>query len=206
MAKTPKKTETAAREADEEELAPAPEKEAPTPAKTAAGDNITVAGREYPVKERRAFRASPKAGIRDGVYPVVIEEARDGKRTYKAAVEGLLYTIKNYGRPDEVIMKLRDPKGPSTRRTTASDGAASETFEFGLDDEVIELLASYKSLEHKLDPEAWLNNQLRKILTGEIARLEQLHAGMKKIPQDLLAQLAGADEAKLAKIRSLLGT
>lgn len=204
MAKTPKKTETAARDADDEELAPAPAKEAPTPAKTAAGDSITVAGREYPVKERRAFRASPKAGIRDGVYPVVIEEARDGKRTYKAAVDGLLYTIKNYGRPDEVIMKLRDPQGPRTRRTSASD-SASETFEFGLDDEVIELLASYKSLEHKLDPEAWLNNQLRKILTGEIARLEQLHAGMKKIPQDLLAQLAGADAAKLAMIRSLLG-
>lgn len=211
LVKLPKKGEavstnnTASQQQEEEDIVTSPpSKEAPTPAGSTTGEKITIGGREYLVHERRHLSASPKSGLADAVYPVVIEEGKDGKRTYKAAANGLLYTIKNYGRgDDEVIIKLRESHGRSSRASASNEEPVSHP-DLALDDDVLDLLAAYKSLEHKLDPEAWLNNQLRMVLSEEIARLERVRDGLKKLPQDLLSQLAGADPAQWEKIRTML--
>lgn len=206
LVKMPKKqpgTSTDSEPAMKEE-APMPSKEASVPTGSNAPEQIEVGGRTHSVHERRKLRASPKAGLADGIYPVVIEEDKNGKKVYKAVHGDHLYTIKNYGKgEDEVIIKLRESKGG--RRTRSAESESSDpAVDFSIDDDVLDLLNSYKSLEHKLDPEAWLNNQLRKVLTEEVARLEKLRDGMKKIPSDLLNGLAGADPDKLEKIRALL--
>jgi hypothetical protein len=162
---------------DDDAMTSPASKETSAPARSGSAETIEVGGRTHDVHERRKLRASPKAGIPDGVFPVVIEEDKNGKKTYKAVYGDNLYTIKNYGKgEDEVIIKLRESR--ARRERGPEDAFVASPIEFSLDDDVLELLNSYKSLEHKLDPEAWLNNQLRNILSEEVARLEKLRDGM----------------------------
>lgn len=205
LVKLPKKgaaaTATAPELKDDSNMSPAANEKENKAVSTA--EQIELGGRTYAVIEHRQLRASPKAGIPDGRYPVVLDEGRDGKKIHKAAVNGLLYTIKNFGKQDEVIIKLRESRG-GRRGRPAAEADTDVQQEFALDDDVVELIASYRALEPKLDPDAWLNAQLRKILSEEVARLEKLRDGMKKLPSDLLMQLAGADAQKLEKIRAML--
>lgn len=209
LVKLPKKTTAApttdlAPEKEDNTMSSTPSKEVPAGSKKP--EQIEVAGRSFDVVERRKLHTSPKAGIPDGAeYPVVVEEDKNGKKTFKAVHGEHLYTIKNYGKgEDEVIIKLRESRGERKPRSTSSADEDVNHPDLALDEDVLDLLSSYKSLEHKLDPEAWINNQLRKILTDEVARLEKLRDGMKKLPADILGDLAGADPAMLEKIRAML--
>lgn len=170
------------------------------------GDTLSVSGQEFTLVTKRHLKASSKAGVADGEYPVVSVTLQPGNRTaYRALVGDDLYPIRQYGTPGEVISKVRESGGPRKRRKEApAPERLHEAEETVLSDDATDILEEYLSLKPDLDRTEVLSDLVSIHLGPEVKRLRSVREAVARLPAELLDLLVNAPEEKRKQLMDLL--
>lgn len=181
-----------------------------TKARHKPGDTISVGGQDVTFEAERQLGTSASSGISSGVYSIVSVILMPGNRkVYRAVVGDVLYPIREYGTPNEVISKIRgESKEPRKPRKTAVAKTISHTSDEGpsitLTDAAAETLRDYLALRQEYDQNEVSSDLVEAHLGPEVKRLQAAQKAISKLPLDLLTALANASDEQRQKLLAAL--
>ncbi len=173
-------------------------------AKHQIGSIFTFGEREVTLVDERVLKTSANAGITEGVYPIVSILLKPSNRAaYRAIVGDALYPIRGYGTSGEVIAKIRgEAKQPRARK--ARTAAAGESHVLSLTTAAARTFDTYLDMKPTENGEQVLSALVLLHLGPEVEKMLLTREAIQKLPHDLLAALAGANEETRRRVLEML--
>ena len=170
------------------------------------GATLTFHGQDVTLETQKYLTASAKSGVSDGTYTVVSVIAQPGNRkAFRAIVGDALYPIRQYGKEDETISKIRGRSAGRKGRRSAEGGDGHETGDIELTASADRILSDYLAHKRNLDGGDVLSDLVERHLKPELAKIRASEEAIRRLPGDLLARLAEVDEDTRRKVREFLG-